>query len=88
MKSPFYLNIFAPGNSGKSLLVVNIIHKYKKIFKKGNIVIFTNSYDPTIYSLIEDRDAIVLNSIYDDDGNNVLEQILENQKQRNIHQKI
>ena len=30
MKSPFYMNIYAPGNSGKSLLVVNVFHKFKK----------------------------------------------------------
>lgn len=80
MKAPFYLNIYAPGNSGKSLLVVNIVHKYKKIFKKGNIIIFTNSYDPTIYSLIDDRDATIMSSLYDEDGVNVLEQILDYQK--------
>lgn len=80
MKSPFYLNIFAPGNSGKSLLVVNIIHKMKKVFKKGNIIVFTNSYDPTIYSLIEDRDAQILTSLYDDNGINVLDQVLDYQK--------
>src|SRR4051794_6579957 len=81
MKAPFYLNVYAPGNSGKSLLVVNIVHKYKSIFKKGNIVVYTNTYDPTIYSLIDKRDATILNSIYDDEDNNTLEQILEHQKQ-------
>lgn len=80
-RAPFYLNIFALGNSGKSLLVVNVVHKFKLVFKKGNVIVYTNSYDPTIYLHVESRDANVLNSLYDKDDENILEQILKYQKE-------
>ena len=79
-KIPSYINIYAPGNAGKTLLIVNLVHKFKSIFKKGNVIVFTSSYDPTIYSLIESRDATILNSTYDEDDNDVLENIMNYQK--------
>ena len=41
MKAPFYLPIVGGKGSGKTLLIANIVHKYKEIFENENIFICT-----------------------------------------------
>ena len=82
MKVPFYLTEVGGKQSGKTLLTANIVHKYKKIFKNGNIYIFTNSYVPTLQNLTKSREAHIFNSLYDSRGNDILESILEYQREQ------
>ena len=54
-KCPFYMSVVGGKGSGKTLLIANIVHKYKKVFEEGNVFIFTNSFVPTLYKLQETR---------------------------------
>ena len=80
-KVPFYLSVVGGKGSGKTLLIANLVHKYKSIFDKGNIFIFTNSYVPTLNNLTKTREAHLFNSIYDELGNNVVEAIMDYQQE-------
>ena len=79
---PSYICYYAPGFSGKTLLMVNLCHKLKKYFKDGNIFAFTNSYCPTIHKMIEDRKGHLYYDFYDRYGNNVIEELLQFQKKQ------
>ena len=50
-KCPFYMSIIGGKGSGKTLLIANIVHKYKKVFEEGNV-----------YKLQETRGCYIFNS--------------------------
>ena len=81
MRDQFYLSIVCGKASGKTLLIANIVHKYKKVYDDGDIYIFTNSYVPTLYNLQKTRGAHIFNSNYDKFGHCILSQILQHQKE-------
>jgi hypothetical protein len=37
-KCPFYLTLIGGKGSGKTLLIVNVVHKFKKVFKKSKLL--------------------------------------------------
>ncbi len=79
----FYLVMTALGKSGKTVLICDMmLNKYKKVFKKGDIFIFTESCCPTILSMAKKRKARVFDSVVSDSGINRIQQIFDIQKAR------
>src|SRR5689334_5902580 len=78
---PSYSVCIAPPKSGKTLMTVNFIHKVKKVFK-GRIVIFTGNMCKTLFKLEETCGAKIFTSLYDSEGNDRLQKIIDFQFKR------
>lgn len=85
---PSYGIMCGIGASGKTLLACNICHSHKKYFK-NNIYILSNTINDTLIKLCDDLDATLLHDIYDEDGKDIiLELIKYQQKLRKYGEKV
>ena len=75
--------VVGQGKSGKTLMLVNLIRHYKRVFKE-RIIVFTSSFSRTLFQLEEDLGAKIFNTIENDDGINRLEALLKFQKDRKM----
>lgn len=83
MKVPFYSLVIGRGMSGKSLLIANLIHKYKSIFKDGDVILFTHSHANTIMELRTSRKTKIFDCITNPETKeNRVEKLLAYQKSR------
>ena len=74
---PFYSVVMGKSNSGKSNMILNLIKFLKKVIKEQNIFIFQSSPSNTFNKL---KKAHKYDSLYDDDGENIVEILLNFQK--------
>lgn len=79
-KIPFNMSLTGKSGSGKSNLLLNLLPKYKKHFK-GRMFIFTDSADETFEILKRDIGGVILNSLYDEDGKDIITRIFKYQKE-------
>jgi hypothetical protein len=59
---------------------VNLLKYYKKYFK-GNLIIFTKSRSGTLFLLKDKLNADIFHSLYDDNGENIIEKMINYQNQ-------
>ena len=85
---PSYSIVIGDGNSGKTLMLINLLHKLKSI-TKHNIVIFSETINGTLEKVCEDLNASLFDSLYDDNGTNRIEAIMKYQNsQRRLGFKV
>jgi len=65
-------------NCGKTNMLVNLLKHYKKYFK-GNLIIFTKSRSGTLYLLKDKLDADIFHSLYDENGKNIINKMINYQ---------
>lgn len=82
MKVPFYLTSVGKGMSGKSVWIANVVHMYKDVFKDGRILLFTDSDCDTIMNLRRTRKVKIFDNLYDAQGENIVQKLLNFQKER------
>ncbi len=76
---PFNLIIYGRSNCGKTNLLVNLLKHYKKYFK-DRLIIFTKSRSGTLYKIVEKLNGEVFNDLYNDEGENIIQNLLNYQK--------
>lgn len=78
---PSYTIITGAPKSGKTLMITNLVHKLKKVFK-GRIIVFSNTYSRTLGSLEKTCKAKMFDSLLDDNGQDRIHKIMNFQKAR------
>src|SRR5690349_17918781 len=78
---PAYSIVVGDGASGKTLAWINLLHKVKKI-AKHNIVIFSETINDTLEKACEKLGGVLYDSLFDEFGNNRIEQIMTFQKEQ------
>jgi hypothetical protein len=68
------------GSCGKTLLTCNICHEHKRYFKK-NMYIFSSTINNTLTKLCEDLDISLLHDIYDENGKDIIKELIKYQQQ-------
>lgn len=76
---PSYSVVVGSGGSGKTLMLVSLFEKIKKVFK-GRLVVFTNSHVNTLIESVERLNGVIHQSIYNSKGEDIIEKILSFQK--------
>lgn len=76
---PFNMCIYGKSSSGKTNVILNLLGYYKRFFKTRTII-FTLSRDNSLYDLEDTYGAILLNNLLNDEGNNVIENLISHQK--------
>ena len=76
---PSYSIVVGAGSSGKSLMLVNLLHKIKSIFR-NNFIIFTQSSCRTIEECCAQLGGAIYDSIEDPDGIDRIHQVMNYQK--------
>ena len=80
---PLSLLLLSISEGGKTNCCINLILKYAKYFK-DNVYIFSKTPDKSIKKHLIDNpkiNAIRFNSLIDKEGNNIIEEIIKNQKE-------
>jgi hypothetical protein len=78
---PSYSIVVGAGNSGKTLMLVNLLHKIKKVFR-NNFIIFTHSQSNTMEKCCERLGGVIYNSLEDEYGNDRIEQLMKYQMEQ------
>lgn len=78
---PSYSIVVGAGNSGKTLMLVNLLHKIKKVFR-NNFIIFTHSQSNTMEQCCEKLGGVIYNSLEDEYGNDRIEQLMKYQTEQ------
>lgn len=73
---PSYMIIVGTGGSGKTLLICNLAHMFKKVFK-GRIVIFSGTANKTLLELEKSLGADMYYSILKKDGTDRIQEIID-----------
>ena len=78
---PFNLVCYGKSMSGKTNALLNLIFWYKKQFK-DRIIVLTSSLDGSLISLKQNLGAVVLTDILNENGENVLERLINYQTEQ------
>jgi len=78
---PNNILVFARSNAGKTNALLNLISFYKKVFK-NRILVVSKSYDVSLESLRKGYGAEIFYSIYNDNGENIIDKLINYQKGR------
>src|SRR5690348_15251215 len=73
---PSYSIIVGAGNSGKSLMLVNLLHLTKKVFK-NNFIVFSHSDCETMGVCCQKLGGVIYDDIYDNEGNDRILSLME-----------
>ena len=78
---PFYCTCSAIGGSGKTVMALDLLRKYKALFK-GKILIFTSSPSNTLYRFAKDLKARIFNKLVGDNGKDIIADLLQFQAEQ------
>jgi regulator of sigma D len=78
---PFNCCMYGKSACGKTNVLLNLMGFYKKQFK-NRLIIFTLSRNGSLYSLEKSMGAKIFNSIYDEEGIDRIQSVLDFQKKR------
>ena len=76
---PSYSIVVGAGSSGKTLMLVNLLHKIKSVFR-NNFIIFTQSSSRTMEECCAQLGGAIYDSIEDPDGVDRIHQVMNYQK--------
>ena len=77
---PFNLCVYGKSSCGKTNVIINMLKWYNTVFK-NRVIIFTKSMNGLLYSLQNSIGAVIHNTLTDENGNDIIESVINFQKQ-------